>query len=66
MYKAFKKGKFRIAFDKFRKTAKNISPVYKTGIRNWTADDSYNYSLVFGTFRIIFSVDRPCTDQCPG
>jgi len=58
MYKDFKIKRFRLAFNKFPKTAKGLSNVYRAGFRYWTADDSTNYSLVLGTFRIIFSIDK--------
>jgi mRNA-degrading endonuclease RelE of RelBE toxin-antitoxin system len=59
MYKNIKlSNKHSITFNKFRKQAKDISHVYKTGIRNWIADDSYNYSIVVGTFRLIFTIER--------
>lgn len=64
-YKSFKKGNIRIAFDKFPKTAKQVSEVYKTGIRNWNADDSKNYSIVLGTFRIILSFEKNI-EECAG
>ena len=63
MYKAYKISKVRLVFNKFKKTAKNVSIVYRSGIRNWVSDDSFNYSIVIYTFRIIFSVDRPQLDQ---
>lgn len=64
MYKTIQNKHFRITFNKFPKTAKQVSKVYHTGIRNWVADDSYNYSLVIGTFRIIFSIDRVQSSCC--
>jgi hypothetical protein len=69
MYKCFKlTKKYRLTFNKFPKTAKNIKSidVYSTGIRNWIADDSYNYSIVLGTFRIIFSIERTDVGCCQG
>ena len=65
MYKALKIKKFYLAFHKFPKTAKTVSKVYHTGIRNWEADDSKNYSLVLGTFRVIFAIDKPDFGECP-
>ena len=54
MYKQIKINKnWAIAFETFRKTAKEISPVYKTGIRNWDSDLNYTYSLVIHRFRIM-------------
>ena len=54
MYKQFKiNNDWAIAFEKFRKNSKSISPVYKTGIRNWNSDMCYTYSLVLGTIRIM-------------
>lgn len=61
MYKCFKiTKKYNLTFNRFPKTAKNIKSIdaYSTGIRNWVADDSYNYSIVLGYFRIIFSINR--------
>lgn len=66
MYKAFNSKKYRLAFESFGKRAKEVSPVYKTGIRNWESDDSKNYSIVIGTFRIIFSINKPQMGCCPG
>jgi hypothetical protein len=65
MYKRFKiTKKYEITFNKFPKTAKEVSKVYHTGIRNWVADDSYNYSIVLGTFRIIFAINREMYNTC--
>lgn len=59
MYKNFKLSKrLSIAFNKFPKTAKEVNKVYLTGIRNWTSDDSFNYSIVLGTFRVIFHIEK--------
>lgn len=69
MYKAFKiTKKYRLTFNKFKKSAKNDKSicVYSTGIRNWVADDSFNYSIVLGTFRIIFSIERIQRGCCNG
>ena len=59
MYKAFKFGKIRIAFNKFPKTAKKVSSVYLTGLRKWSAFEDNNYSVVVGVFRVILSIDKP-------
>jgi hypothetical protein len=65
MYKRFKiTKKYEITFNKFPKTAKEVSKVYHTGIRNWVVDDSYNYSIVLGTFRIIFAINREMYNTC--
>ncbi len=69
MYKCIKlTKKYSLTFNKFPKTAKNIKSIdaYSTGIRNWTADDSYNYSIVLGTFRIIFSIEKTNVGCCQG
>ena len=58
MYKAFQNKKYYLAFNTFPKTAKKVSNVYLTGIRNWISDDMYNYSIVINRFRIIFSIKR--------
>ncbi len=58
MYKAFQNKKYYLAFNTFPKTAKEVSSVYLTGIRNWISDDMYNYSIVINRFRIIFGIKR--------
>jgi len=59
MYKAFQNKKYYLAFNKFPKTAKTVSSVYITGIRNWKSDDMMTYSIVLGTFRIMFGIKTP-------
>ena len=55
MYKQIKiNNDWSVAFETFRKTLKEISPVYKTGIRNWDSDLCYTYSLVIHRFRVMF------------
>ena len=66
MYKAFQNKKYYLAFDTFRKQAKTLSNVYKTGYRPWVSDDMFNYSIVIGTFRIIFGIKRPEICTCNG
>lgn len=59
MYNRIKiNNKYSITFNTFRKLAKNVSNVYKIGIRNWISYESYNYSIVLYTFRIIFSIKK--------
>ncbi len=58
MYKALQNKKYYLAFHTFNKSAKNISDVYNSGVRNWVADDMYNYSIVINRFRIIFGIKR--------
>lgn len=58
MYKAFQNKKYYLAFNTFPKTAKGVSNVYKTGIRNWDSDDMYTYSIVIHRFRIMFGIKR--------
>lgn len=66
MYKSFKYKKYNLQFHIFPKTAKkgNWNNVYLSGIRNWVADDSYNYSIVIGTFRIILTINRNVMSCC--
>ena len=64
MYKTFKTKKYYLAFNIFPKTAKKVSKVYHTGFRNWEADDSKNNSLVLGTFRIIFAINKTQNEEC--
>lgn len=66
MYKAFQNKKYYLAFNTFPKTAKKVSKVYLSGIRNWTSDDMYNYSLVIYRFRIIFGIKRLNFGNCNG
>ena len=42
MYKAIQNKKYYLALERFPATAKNVSRVYLTGIRNWG-----NYILVY-------------------
>ena len=65
-YKAFQNKKYYLAFEKFPKTAKNVSGVYHTGFRKWISDDMYSYSIVLGTARVIFGIKRQCNDVCCG
>lgn len=58
MYKAIENKKYYLAINKFPKTAKNVSVVYLTGIRIWDSDDMETYSLVLGTFRIMFGIKK--------
>ena len=58
MYKAIQNKKYYLAINKFPKTAKQVSPVYLTGIRNWDSDDMKTYSIVLGTFRIMFGIKK--------
>lgn len=64
MYKAFQNKKYYLAFNKFPKTAKKVSKVYLTGIRIWNSDDMKTYSLVLGTFRIMFGIKKETYDSC--
>ncbi len=58
MYKSIQNKKYYLAINKFPKTAKTVSPVYLTGIRNWDSDDMKTYSIVLGTFRIMFGIKK--------
>ena len=58
MYKAIQNKKYYLAINTFLKTAKTVSPVYLTGIRNWESDDMKTYSIVLGTFRIMFGIKK--------
>ncbi len=68
MYKAFQNKRYYLAFHTFPKTAKNISDVYLSGIRRWSADDMYNYSIVVYRFRMIIGIKRVviCGDKSCG
>lgn len=58
MYKSFTNKRVSLIFNIFPETAKNVSKVYYTGIRNWETANSKNYSIVLGTFRIIFEITK--------
>lgn len=62
MYKAFQNKKYYLAFNTFPITAKDVSGVYNTGIRNWVSDDMIAYSVVIHRFRIIFGIKRQTHD----
>lgn len=62
MYKAFQNKKYYLALNTFPITAKDVSGVYLSGIRNWISDDMYAYSLVIHRFRIIFGIKRQTHD----
>jgi hypothetical protein len=64
MYKSIQNKKYYLAVNKFPKTAKAVSNVYLSGIRNWDSDDMKTYSIVLGTFRIMFGVKKNCGDCC--
>lgn len=64
MYKAIQNKKYYLAINKFPKTAKTVSKVYLTGIRNWDADDMKTYSIVLGTFRIMFGIKKDDVGTC--
>lgn len=66
MYKAFKNKKYYLAFNTFKETAKTVSNVYKTGFHKWEAMECTNYSVVIGTFRIIFAINKPQYGECCG
>lgn len=66
MYKSFKRKNLRVAINRFRRTAKDVSKVYWSGVRNWESDDSMNYSLVLGTYRVILSIEKSHFGTCPG
>ena len=58
-YKQFKiNNDWSVAFEIFGKRAKEIGPVYRTGIRNWNSDSHYTYSLVIHRFRVMLYRDN--------
>jgi len=64
MYKAIENKKYYLAVETFRKQRKSLSKVYMSGIRIWDSDDSKTYSIVLGTFRIMFSIKKECGEVC--
>lgn len=58
MYKAIQNKKYYLAANTFRKTAKKVSRVYLSGFKKWESDDMTTYSIVIGTFRIMFGVKK--------
>lgn len=66
MYKAIQNKKYYLAVNTFRKSAKKapFNNAYLNGFRKWSSDDSENYALVIGTFRIIFAFKKQVNDCC--
>lgn len=64
MYKAIQNKKYYLALNRFPATAKNVSRVYLTGIRNWDSDDMKTYSIVIGRNRIMFGIKKPNLTCC--
>jgi len=64
MYKAIQNKRYYLAINKFPKTAKTVSTVYLTGIRNWESDDMKTWSIVLGTFRIMFGRKKNDAGTC--
>lgn len=58
MYKVFRVRRYRITFNTFNSKVKNKVPVFKSGFRCWETVNDNNYSIVLGTFRIIFSIEK--------
>jgi len=56
MYKAFQNKKYYLAFHTFPKSAKNLSEVYLSGIRNFGSHDMHTYSIVIYRFRVMFGI----------
>jgi hypothetical protein len=65
MYKAIQNKRYYLAINKFPKTAKELSIVYHTGIRNWESDDMKTWSIVLGTFRIMFGRKKNVANCMP-
>ena len=59
MYKVIQNKSYYLAIEKFSDSAKTLSKVYLTGIRNFESDDMKTYSIVLGTFRIMFGIKKP-------
>lgn len=70
MYKKKKITKrVEIAINRFSKSSKTISPVYKTGFHKWHDDiNSFStYSLVIGRYRVLIYVnDSNPVGHCQG
>ena len=64
MYKAKRGKKYYIALHTFKRSAKEVSVVYKTGVRIWEAMDMYYYSVVIWRFRIMFGVNKEQRGVC--
>lgn len=65
MYKAIQNKKIYLAINVFPKATKKLSDAYHTGYRTWTSDDMTTYSVVLGTFRIMFGIKKEnlCTQS---
>ena len=66
MYKSIKFKNLTIAVNRFPATARRVSNVYLTGIRNWKAQDANYYSLVIGRFRVMLSINKNIGECCNG
>lgn len=66
MYKARQNKKYYLAVETFSKKRKTISDVYLTGFRFFETDDMKTYSLVLGTFRIMFGRKKEMLATCSG
>lgn len=65
MYKAFQNKKYYLAFNKFRRTAKNPpwNQTYLNGFRKIESDDMTSWYLVLGVFRVIFGIKKSQLDS---
>ena len=71
MYKAIQNKKYYLAINTFPSVAKDSrcisdNTVYLNGIRIWDSQDMKTYSLVLGTFRIMFGVKHTQYGDCAG
>lgn len=66
MYKAFQSNNYYLALETFPLTAKSVSRVYITGIRNFESGDMKTYSVVLYRFRIMLGIKKPHFGDCPG
>ena len=64
MYKVLKVGRYRLAFDSFPFTAREISNVYLPGFHKWSDHHCRSYSFVIGLNRIIFSISTDVGECC--
>ena len=66
MYKAIQNKKHYLAINRFRNTSKSISDVYLSGFHKWSSYEMKTYSIVIGTFRIMFGIKTKDNGCCQG
>jgi len=67
MYKQLKiTKKITITIEKFSSGCKKVSPVYRNGIRPFKMQHYKVFSIVAGTYRIMFTLEGKQLPECSG